>query len=104
MAILRTEAGRNPHNKSLHDLTGELSTRSEDFCSRWSHQFVRHHGTGSKTFNHSLVGELAYEGMHMAADPGLTLTIYAAEPDSTSAERLQLLANWAATEYRDVRR
>lgn len=67
---------------------------------------MRHHGTGSKTFNHSVVGELvlAYEGMQMEAEPGLTLTIYAAEPDSTSAERLQLLANWAATEYRDVRR
>lgn len=106
VAILRTEAGRDPHNKSLHDLIGELSTRSEDFRSRWSQQFVRHHGTGSKTFNHSVVGELvlAYEGMQMEAEPGLTLTIYTAEPGSTSAERLQLLANWAATEYRDVRR
>jgi len=104
VAILRTEAGRDPYNKSLHDLIGELSTRSEDFRSRWGQQHVRHHGTGSKTFHHSVVGELelAYEGMQMEIDPGLTLTIYAAEPGSISAERLQLLANWAATESREA--
>jgi len=103
VAILRTEAGRDPHNKSLHDLIGELSTRSDDFRTRWGKQHVRHHGSGSKTFNHSVVGQLvlAYEGMQMEADPGLTLTIYTAEPESVSAERMQLLANWAATEYRD---
>jgi hypothetical protein len=27
--VLRTEAGRNPHDKGLHDLVGELSTRSD---------------------------------------------------------------------------
>ena len=29
VAILRTEAGRDPHDKALHDLVGELSTRSD---------------------------------------------------------------------------
>lgn len=32
VAILRTEAGRNPHDKGLHDLVGELSTRSDAFA------------------------------------------------------------------------
>ncbi|WP_457973370.1 hypothetical protein [Arthrobacter sp. D1-17] len=35
----------------------------------------------------------------MAAEPGLTLTICTAEPGSASAERMQLLASWAASEY-----
>ena len=35
VAILRTEAGRDPHDKALHDLVGELSTRSDDFRRRW---------------------------------------------------------------------
>ena len=102
VSILRTEAGRDPHNKELHDLIGELSTRSEEFRTRWGAHNVRHHGTGFKTFNHPVVGEmtLAFEGLEMAAEPGLTLTIYAAEPGSPSAERLQLLASWAASEYR----
>ncbi|WP_404287937.1 helix-turn-helix transcriptional regulator [Glutamicibacter arilaitensis] len=100
VAILRTEASRDPHNKELHDLIGELSTRSDDFRRRWSAHNVRHHGAGSKTFNHPVVGEitLAYEGLEMAAEPGLTLTVYAAEPGSSSEQALRLLASWAATE------
>lgn len=101
VAILRTEASRDPHNKELHDLIGELSTRSEAFRQRWSAHNVRHHGTGAKTFYHDVVGELtlAYEGLEMAAEPGLTLTIYAAEPGSHSEEGLRLLASWAANDY-----
>lgn len=104
VAILRTEAGRDPHNKDLHDLIGELSTRSADFRRRWGNHDVRHHGTGFKTFRHPVVGEmtLAFEGLEMAAEPGLTMTIYSAEPGSPSAERMQVLASWAASEYGSV--
>lgn len=99
VAILRTEAGRNPHDKELHDLVGELSTRSDEFRTRWGAHNVRHHGTGTKRFHHHTVGDLtlAYEGLDMAAEPGLTLTIYTAEPGSPSEEGLRLLASWAAT-------
>ncbi|MGU3586590.1 helix-turn-helix domain-containing protein [Rhodococcus sp. C26F] len=104
VAILRTEAGRDPHNKELHDLIGELCTRSTEFRSRWGSHNVRHHGTGFKTFHHDVVGEmtLAYEGMQMESEPGLSITVYAAEPGSDSAERMQLLASWAAGEYSDT--
>ncbi|WP_104139194.1 helix-turn-helix transcriptional regulator [Arthrobacter sp. ZGTC131] len=106
VSILRTEAGRDPHNKELHDLIGELGTRSDEFRKRWGAHNVRHHGTGFKTFNHPIVGEmtLAFEGLEMAAEPGLTLTIYTAEPGSPSAERVQLLASWAASEYGNAAR
>lgn len=101
VAILRTEAGRDPHNKELHDLIGELGTRSSEFRTRWGAHNVRHHGTGSKTFHHPVVGELtlAYEGMSLEAEPGLTLTVYTAEPASPSEDRMGLLASWAASEY-----
>ncbi|OPG08781.1 helix-turn-helix transcriptional regulator [Microbispora sp. GKU 823] len=100
VAILRTEAGRDPHDKDLHDLVGELSTRSDAFRTRWGAHNVRHHGTGVKRFNHPVVGDLtlAYEGLEMAAAPGLTLTVYTAEPGSPSEEGLCLLASWAATQ------
>ncbi|MDQ2873408.1 MAG: helix-turn-helix transcriptional regulator [Actinomycetota bacterium] len=100
VAILRTEAGRNPHDKDLHDLVGELSTRSDAFRARWGAHNVRHHGTGTKRFHHHAVGDLtlAYEGLDMAAEPGLTLTIYTAEPGSPSHEGPRLLATWAATQ------
>jgi hypothetical protein len=99
VSILRTEAGRDPYNKELHDLVGELSTRSGEFRRRWGAHNVRHHGTGFKTFHHPIVGALtlAYEGLEMAAEPGLTLTLYTAEPGSKSANGLNLLASWAAT-------
>ncbi|WP_406090755.1 helix-turn-helix transcriptional regulator [Streptomyces sp. NBC_01013] len=100
VAILRTEAGRNPHDKDLHDLVGELSTRCDEFRTRWGAHNVRHHGTGTKNFHHTAVGDLtlAFEGLEMAAEPGLTLTIYTAEPGSPSEESLRLLATWAATQ------
>jgi transcriptional regulator with XRE-family HTH domain len=99
VAILQTEAGRDPHDKALHDLVGELSTRSKDFRQRWSSHDVRLHGAGSKPFHHQAVGnlDLAYESVDMISEPGLTLTIYAAEPGSATADALVLLASWAAT-------
>lgn len=101
VAILRTEAGRDPHNKALHDLIGELSTRSSEFRRLWSGHNVRHHGSGSKTFSHPEVGEmtLAYEGMSLEAEPGLTFTAYSTEPGSVSEERMQLLASWAVSTF-----
>jgi transcriptional regulator with XRE-family HTH domain len=98
VAILHTEAGRDPHDKQLHDLVGELSTRSDDFRRRWGAHDVRYHGAGRKTFHHRDVGdlELAYESMDMISDPGLTLTLYAAEPASASAHALDLLASWTS--------
>ncbi|NUU25100.1 MAG: helix-turn-helix domain-containing protein, partial [Streptomycetaceae bacterium] len=95
VAILRTEAGRDPHDRDLHDLVGELSTRSDAFRTRWGAHNVRHHGTGTKRFHHRVVGDLtlAYEGLELAAEPGLTLTIYAAEPGSPSEQALRLLAS-----------
>jgi transcriptional regulator with XRE-family HTH domain len=98
VAILHTEAGRDPHDKALHDLVGELSTRSDDFRRRWSSRNVRSHGAGTKQFHHRDVGDLhlAYESLDMVADPGLTLTLYAAEPGSPTAHALDLLASWTS--------
>jgi transcriptional regulator with XRE-family HTH domain len=98
VAIMRADAGRDPHNRSLQDLVGELSTRSETFRTLWGSHDVRTHGTGTKRFHHPEVGELvlAYEELAITAEPGLVLLIYTAEPGSPSAERLRLLASLAA--------
>jgi transcriptional regulator with XRE-family HTH domain len=97
VAILHAEAGRDPHDKLMHDLVGELSTRSPDFRRRWSGHDVRTHGAGTKLFHHEAVGDLAlaYESVDMVSEPGLTLTVYAAQPGSPTEERLRLLASWA---------
>ncbi|MGI5184088.1 helix-turn-helix transcriptional regulator [Dactylosporangium sp. CA-152071] len=100
VANLRTAAGKDPRDKGLHDLVGELSTRSDDFRRRWAAHNVRIHGTGTKTFRHHIVGELelAYETMDLRAEDGICMTIYAAAPASPAAQALALLASWAATE------
>lgn len=99
MATLRSYAGRQPHNKGLSDLVGELATRSEEFRTRWAAHNVRFHRTGIKRMHHPVVGdlELSYEAMELPANPGWTMFAYTAEPGSASDERLKLLASWAAT-------
>lgn len=100
VALLRTEAGRSPHDKDLTDLIGELATRSEAFRTRWGAHDVRAHRGGIKQFNHPVVGfmELTYDSMELVAAPGQVLTAYTAEPGTASADALSLLASWAATE------
>jgi hypothetical protein len=99
VALLRTEAGRDPFNKSLTDLIGELSTRSEEFRALWGAHNVRLHRSGTKHFHHPVVGrmDLMFEAMALEADEGLTLTAYTAEQGTPSRDALALLASWAAT-------
>ena len=98
VAILRSEAGRYPHEPALSDLVGELSTRSEMFRKLWAAHDVRYHRTGVKRLHHPVVGtlELSYEALELPADDGLTMLVYTAEAGSRSAEGLGLLASWAA--------
>jgi transcriptional regulator with XRE-family HTH domain len=99
VAILRGEAGRNPHDRRLQDLVGELSTRSPEFRARWAAHNVRLHRTGGKQLHHPVAGdlELTYEALALPADPGLTMITYTAEPGSASQDALDFLASWAAT-------
>ena len=99
VAVLRAEAGRDPYDRDLSDLVGELSTRSETFRTLWAAHDVRRHDTGVKRFRHPLVGDVmvTFEAMELVADPGLTMFVYTAEPGSKSEEALNLLASWTAT-------
>ena len=102
-AMLRSEAGRNPYDKKLVELIGELSTRSEDFRTRWAAHNVRFHRTGQKKLHHPVVGDLDlnFEAMEIPpSQPGLTLLVYTAPQDSPAADSLTLLASWAATAER----
>jgi transcriptional regulator with XRE-family HTH domain len=101
VALLRTEAGRDPYNRELTDLVGELATRSEQFRTGWAAHDVRLHQTGTKHFRHPIVGriDLAFDAMPLPTreDQGLTMTCYTAEPGSPSDDAIKVLASWAAT-------
>ena len=64
---------------------------------RWASHDVRFHNTGTKRSRHTLVGELTlnFERFDLAAESGLTMFTYTAEPGTRSAEGLDLLASWA---------
>lgn len=98
VASLRGEVGRHPQDRRLAELVGELSIGSERFRALWATHDVRHHRAGSKRIHHPVVGdlELAYEAMELPADPGLRLSVFTAEPGSTTADALRMLASWAA--------
>jgi transcriptional regulator with XRE-family HTH domain len=100
VAILRAEAGRDPYDRDLSDLIGQLSTRSEEFRHRWAAHNVRIHTSGVKLIHHPVVGDLdlPFESFPLPADPSQSLLIYTAEPGSPTQDALNLLASWAATD------
>lgn len=90
---LRAEAGRNPYDRALSDLVGELSMRSEEFRVRWAAHNVRYYRSGVQPFHHPLVGDLTlnYDALELAADPGLTIIVYTAEAGSAAQDALSRL-------------
>ena len=99
VALLRSEAGRAPYDRSLTDLIGELSTRSDDFRELWAAHDVRIHDPGHKRIHHPIVGDLdlTYEALDVTSTRGLALIAFTAQPGTPSHDGLQLLANWAMT-------
>ena len=99
VAILRWAAGRDPYDRELTDLIGQLATQSDAFRTLWAAHNVRFHATAIKHLHHPTVGdlELSFNRLDLAADHGLTIFAYTPEPGSKSAETVALLGSWAAT-------
>jgi transcriptional regulator with XRE-family HTH domain len=93
---LRAEAGRNPHDKALTGLVGELATRSDEFRVRWGGHDVRYYRSGTQPFHHALVGDLTldYDALEIPADPGQTIVAYSAPAGSAAQYALDQLASW----------
>ena len=99
VAVLRATVGRNPYDKPLSDLVGELSTRSDEFRVRWAAHDVRRHTSGCKRMRHHVIGEieLNYQSFEFPGEPGLRLSVFTAEPDTANEHALRFLASWADT-------
>lgn len=89
------EVGRNPHEKEMIALIGELSTRSDLFRQRWALQDVRLRRSGRKRLHHPAVGrlDLDVESLELRAEPGLHFTVYNAAAGTPSADNPALLAS-----------
>jgi transcriptional regulator with XRE-family HTH domain len=98
VASLRLYAGRHPDDPQLTELVGELSVHSDTFRRMWADHDVRAHTSGTKRFHHPLVGDLSLDYVVLAVegDPDQTLVVYTPEPDSSSAEALDVLADWTS--------
>jgi transcriptional regulator with XRE-family HTH domain len=101
VGALRIQAGRNPRDKALSDLIGELSTRSDEFVTRWARQNVRLHQTSRKRLHNRVVGDIELTGnaLEMPGDD-LTLIAYTADVGSQAEDQLRLLATWNAPSAR----
>lgn len=100
-ALLRVEAGREPHDRSLRELIGELSTLSPEFRTLWASHDIRFKHEGTKRLRHPVIGslELTYQSLALPTLPRAVheLSVYTAEPGSVHEEHLKLLTSWAAT-------
>ena len=103
-ALLRAEVGRDPRDRALRELVGELSTLSPEFRSRWAAHDVLIRHDGVKRLQHPDVGhlELTFQSLDLPLSGRAVheLIIYTAEPGTASEDRLKLLAIWAATQSR----
>ncbi|WP_129843738.1 helix-turn-helix transcriptional regulator [Streptomyces sp. RFCAC02] len=103
-ALLRAEVGREPRDRALRELVGELSTLSPEFRSQWAAHDVLMRHDGVKRLQHPDVGplEVTFQSLVLPL-PGRAvhdLIIYTAEPGTASEDRLKLLTMWAATHPR----
>lgn len=99
VGALRVEAAKNPYDRELSNLIGELSTRSDAFRVLWGAQEVHVFREGLKRLRHPVVGdlELEHETMLLPDESGLQVAMYSAPPGSASEDALKLLASWSAT-------
>ncbi len=100
-ALLRAEAGREPRDRALRELVGELSTLSPEFRGQWAAHDVLMRHDGVKRLQHPDAGhlELTFQSLDLPL-PGRAvhdLIIYTAEPGTASEDRLRLLASRRST-------
>lgn len=100
VGALRVQAGKSPRDKGLSDLVGELSTRSDEFVTRWARQNVRLHQMSRKRLHNQVVGEIELTGNALEL-PGddLVLIAYTADVGSPAEDQLRLLTAWSATQH-----
>ena len=102
VAILRAEVGRDPYDRALSDLVGELSTRSDEFRGRGPPTTSASTPPASNgcTIRWSATST-SPTSLSRFPDHGQSLLVYVAEPGSPSQDALSMLASFVATQPPD---
>jgi hypothetical protein len=92
------EAGRNPNDRALTDLVGELTVRDPDFRTWWASHQVRGPRQLTKTYRHPVIGTVTLDVQQFGVDtqPDQQLVAYTAPPDSPAQDSLRFLLQWSA--------
>lgn len=98
VAHLRLMTGRWPKDAQLTTLIGELAIHSDAFRQLWATGDVREKRVGHARLRHPLVGELdfQYHVLTVPAHPDRSILTYLPQPETRSAEAMQMLLSWTA--------
>lgn len=98
VATMRRETARRPHDNRLTALVDELRTTDADVARWWDDHAVRDYASVSKRVQHPTAGPMTFdiEIVRAPHEPDQRLVVYTAEPDSSTARVLPLLASWNA--------
>jgi len=98
VASFRQSVGTDIDDPRFIELIGELSLASPHFRTLWARHDVGVRRSAPMTFTHPVVGEITLdrEKLQVNGSDGIMLVIYHAEPGSSSAEKLALLASSVA--------
>jgi hypothetical protein len=104
VAGFRNRIGADVDDPRAVQLVGELSLASEEFRHAWARHDVKPIQSRSIRIVHPQVGELELGLSKLAIEgtDGLMLVVHHAEPGSTSAERLALLASLVADQPNEI--
>jgi hypothetical protein len=93
VALLHMEVARDPHDRRLTELVGELSIQDVDFRRWWTDHQVAIRNRGVKQFDHPDVGEITldWDTLACVGDPDQQLITWSAKAGTTSHDRLMAL-------------
>ncbi|MEU1623384.1 helix-turn-helix transcriptional regulator [Streptomyces sp. NPDC005722] len=98
VATMRRETARRPQDARLVALVDELRATDADVARWWDDHAVRDHTSVAKRVQHPSAGLLTFDIEIVCAphEPDQRLVVYTAEPDSSTARVLPILAGWNA--------
>jgi transcriptional regulator with XRE-family HTH domain len=96
VGALRYEVGRHPEDQRLAALVEELRAADPDVARWWDDHGVTDRTSVAKLIDHPVVGPLTFaiEAVASPHDAEQRLVVYTAEPSSTTARTMPILASW----------